>query len=76
MSQTVRSEFRVLDIIPTDIVLKNVETGLTVFVERQESIYDSAIWEDIESLRVNQIREFELESQNPENTIWKIIDIS
>lgn len=70
MSETVKSEFAVKDIVNSDIWLKDLQRGLSVAVEATSSQYDDDLQDEIQQISEGDIINATLESQNNLNTIW------
>jgi uncharacterized protein Yka (UPF0111/DUF47 family) len=76
MTDTVTSEFKVKDIVGSEVLLKEMNEGFVVFVQREKYRYSSEMWEDILDLSQGDVKTMTLEGQNQMNTIWEIAEIS
>lgn len=76
MGDTVTSEFKVKDIVGSEVLLKEMNKGFVVFVQREKHRYSSEMWEDILDLSQGDVKTITLEGQNQMNTIWEIAEIS
>lgn len=75
MSETVTSGFRVKDVLRNEFILKDVEKGLTVFVQRERHRYSSEMWNELKDLSETDLATITLESQNDMHTVWEITEI-
>lgn len=76
MSETVTSQFRVIDNLNNELILKDVKKGLTVIVQKEKWRYDEEMWKNIKTISSDNMYKFVLESQNKKNTIWCIKQFS
>jgi len=72
MSETVTSQFQVKDVLRNEFCLKDLEKGITVFVQRERHRYDSDLWKDIAQISTGDTVKLSLESQNWMHTVWEI----
>lgn len=75
MSETVTSEFRVLDTTRSDVWVKDQRTGLVAAIERRPGLYDPPLRDAVLSLEKYDFVTATVESLNEGNTRWRFTSI-
>lgn len=76
MTDTLTSAFKVTDITPTDVWLKERGTGLQPAIERTGVNYSADLQQKLNGLEPGTIIEATLKSLNTANTTWKFTSLT
>lgn len=71
MTDCLETTVRIQSIQQHDICIKDLQTGLTAFIQRERHRYSDDKWEKITQLREGDVVTVVLEPQNALNTIWE-----
>lgn len=71
MTETLETTVKIQSIQQKDICVKDLQTGLVAFIQRDRYRYSEKKWDKITNLQEGDVVTVVLAAQNPHNTIWE-----